>query len=139
MAGREMLKRLRMPAQIVQSIFPMEVAITGDLDSDDPIRIDGLMEGNVRGTVVTVSRKAFVKGAIRADAVRIEGSVEGRVEAASIVVTRHARVSGEVECGTLDVETGARIEASCLAGRPEGLTARDQEQMPEDKAPADAG
>lgn len=115
MPGRERLKRLHRPAQAAQSIFGTAVTITGDLDSDDPIRIDGMMEGDVRGTVVTVSRKASIKGSIQANAVRIAGSVEGQVRAATVVLTRHARLIGDIVCDSLEIEAGADIGAHCRA------------------------
>ena len=102
-----------MPARISQSVFPTAVAVAGDLASDNPIRIDGTMEGQLRGTAVTVSRKACVRGSIRAESVRIEGRMDGRIDAASVVVTKHARLTGEVHCATLEVEPGARFAARC--------------------------
>jgi cytoskeletal protein CcmA (bactofilin family) len=122
MLGGGRLKRRRKPAQAAQSVFGMAVTITGDLESDDPIRIDGTMEGDVRGTVVTVTRKASVRGSIHADAVRIAGAVEGLVQAATVVVTRHARLTGDIICETLEIEAGADIGARCRAWRMDDAT-----------------
>jgi len=125
MLGRGKLKKLQKPVGTAQSIFGVAVTVTGDLDSEDPIRIDGIMEGDIRGTVVTVTRDACVTGAIHAAAVRVEGAVDGLIEAATIVVTRHARVTGDILCENLEIEAGADIGARCRVWRSENEPAAE--------------
>lgn len=54
----------------------------------DLIRIDGVVEGEVRGTVVMINPNASIKGTIYAETVAVAGSLEGRILAATIIVTK---------------------------------------------------
>jgi cytoskeletal protein CcmA (bactofilin family) len=119
MLGRGRLNRLHKPERTTQSIFGETMAITGDLDSGDPIQIDGVVEGDVRGTLVTVTRQAAVKGSIYADAVRVAGSVTGLIKAATVILTRTARLSGSIDCENLAIEPGADVTMHCRAGKPD--------------------
>lgn len=136
MLGRGRLKRLQRNAPAAQSVFGVAVTVTGDMESDDPIRIDGMMEGDVRGTVVTVTRNASVAGAIHADTVRVEGAVDGLIEATTVVVTRHARVTGDILCENLEIEAGADIGARCRAWRSENEPAAEPDALRGEKEPA---
>ena len=143
MLGGGRLKKLHRTDPTAQSIFGVAVTVTGDLDSEDPIRIDGMMEGDIRGTVVTVTRNASVTGAIRAAAVRVEGAVDGLIEAATVVVTRHARVTGQILCEMIEIEAGAAIGARCRAWCDSEPPAQDpeppkEEAEQEEPAPAEA-
>ena len=115
-AMRDQVKPTR-PARNPESIFGKAVSISGDLVADDPILIDGVIDGDVRGTLVMVGREASVTGSIFAEAVAVAGCVNGLIKAASVSIAKHARLTGEIICESLEVEEGANISAHCKAWR----------------------
>ncbi len=117
MFGHGRLIRLHKPRRNAHSITGMALTITGDLDADTPVRIDGTIEGDVRGTLVTICRTASVKGSIYADTVRVAGRVSGLIKAGAVVITKHAHITGGIICETLEVEPGADIGARCKTGQ----------------------
>jgi cytoskeletal protein CcmA (bactofilin family) len=102
-------------AQSSDSVFGRSVTISGDLVADHPLRIDGAIDGDVRGTVVIVGRKASIKGSVHAESVKIAGRIAGLVQATTVSVTRHARLEGQLVCQRLEVEKGAEIMVHCKA------------------------
>ena len=55
----------------VPSIISADLRITGNLESDGDIQIDGTVDGDIRSGRITVSETAVVKGALEAETVRI--------------------------------------------------------------------
>jgi len=106
-----------MPAQPPGvSVISKALKITGQLESTEDIRIDGEVDGDVRGVSVTVGNGAKVKGTVYGDAVELSGSVDGKIEAKKVVLTSTARMSGDVIHQDIKIESGAFIDGHC---RPE--------------------
>ena len=94
-----------------KSFVRVGAAVTGNVDADAPIQIDGTIEGDIRGKLVEISRGAIVKGSIFAEAVHVAGTVKGGIHAATVMLTRDAKLEGEVSCESLQIESGADVEA----------------------------
>ncbi len=60
------------------SLISRALKITGQLESTEDIRIDGEVDGDVRGVSVTVGNGAKVKGTVYGEAVELAGSVGGQ-------------------------------------------------------------
>jgi len=112
-----------------KSIVRVGAAVNGDVDADAPIQIDGTIEGDIRGTLLEVSRGAIVNGSIFADAVHVAGTVNGGIEAATVMLTRDARLEGEVSCESLHIESGADVEAHFNVWRQATTTQRDDTRI----------
>lgn len=92
------------------SVISKALRITGQLESTEDIRIDGEVDGDVRGLTVTVGTGARVKGTVYGDAVEVSGTVEGKIEAKKVVLTGTAHMSGDVVHQDVRIETGAFID-----------------------------
>jgi cytoskeletal protein CcmA (bactofilin family) len=92
------------------SVISRALKITGQLESTEDIRIDGEIDGDVRGVSVTVGNGAKVKGTVHGDAVELAGTVEGRIEAKKVVLTGTARMTGDVVHQDIKIESGAFID-----------------------------
>lgn len=97
----------------VPSIISTGVRIAGDLISDGEVHIDGLIEGDVRASSVTISPCGRVSGALSGDSVRIEGQVDGKITGQSVSLAATARVKGDIAHDTLALEQGAHFEGHC--------------------------
>jgi cytoskeletal protein CcmA (bactofilin family) len=98
------------------SLISKALKITGQLESTEDIRIDGEIDGDVRGVSVTVGSNAKIKGTVYGDAVELSGTVDGKIEAKKVVLTSTARMSGDVIHQDIKIESGAFIDGHC---RPE--------------------
>jgi len=92
------------------SVISRALKITGQLESTEDIRIDGEVDGDVRGVSVTVGNGARVKGTVYGDAVELAGTVDGKIEAKKVVLTGTARMTGDVVHQDIKIESGAFID-----------------------------
>ena len=97
----------------VPSIISADLKIVGSLTSDGEVQIDGAVEGDISGQVVTISKGGRVDGAIAAETVHVSGMVTGKIGASSVIIAKQARVIGDVVHQTLAIETGAYLEGFC--------------------------
>ena len=98
------------------SVISKALKITGQLESTEDIRIDGEVDGDVRGVSVTVGSGAKVTGTVYGKAVELSGTIEGKIEAEKVVLTSSAHMSGDVLHQDLRIESGAFIDGHCRPG-----------------------
>jgi len=106
----------------VPSIISGDLKITGNLESQGDIQIDGRVIGDIRSRTLTVGEQAHVQGSIYAQSVRICGGISGEVKANQVVLAKTAKVEGDIAHKSLAIEAGAYIEGNIrrLEGQPEG-------------------
>jgi cytoskeletal protein CcmA (bactofilin family) len=109
------------------SVISKALRITGQLESSEGIRIDGNVDGDVRGQTVTVGNGATVTGTVSGETVEVSGTVNGKIEARKVVLLQTARMSGDVIHEDLRIESGAYIDGHC---RPEYGKAADKNVHP---------
>ena len=97
----------------VPSIISASLRIVGNLVSAGDVQIDGIVDGDVKSRVLTISHGAAVNGAIEADNVYIQGEVNGQITAENVVLGASARVVGDVVHSNLVIESGAFLEGHC--------------------------
>ena len=98
------------------SVISKALKITGQLESTEDIRIDGEVDGDVRGVFVTVGSGAKVKGTVYGSTVELSGTIDGKIEAEKVVLTNTARMSGDVVHQDIRIESGAFIDGHCRPG-----------------------
>ena len=94
----------------VPSIIGTDLKIVGDLKSTGDIQIDGTIEGNIEGPLLTVTEQGKIDGSTVADTVRIFGTVYGQVEAKTVHLGKGARVAADIIHEFLTIEPGAYFE-----------------------------
>ena len=98
------------------SVISKALKITGQLESTEDIRIDGEVDGDVRGVSVTIGGGAKVKGTVYGSAVELSGTIDGKIEAEKVVITSTARMSGDIIHQDIKIESGAFIDGCCRPG-----------------------
>jgi len=105
--------------------FAQDTKITGNIDSDGDIRLDGVLEGklNCKGRVV-IGPEARVKGTIFASNAEILGNVEGEITVIELLSLKAtAVITGDLVMGKFSVEPGARFTGNCkMSGGEKSLT-----------------
>ncbi len=95
------------------SVISKALKITGQLESTEDIKIDGQVNGDVRGLSVVVGQGAKVTGTVYGDAVEVAGNIDGRIEAKKVVLTSTAHMEGDVIHQEIRIESGAYIDGHC--------------------------
>ncbi len=99
------------PEQV--SLISASLKITGQLESDEDIQIDGQVEGDIRARKVSIGPKASVKGTVFGEDVDLAGTVNGKIEAKTVVLAKTARMTGDVVHDVLQVDKGAYLDGHC--------------------------
>lgn len=99
-----------------QNIISQGTIIVGDFTSEGDLRIDGIVEGNLRtkGKVV-VGKSGFIKGALIGTDAYFEGKFSGKLTLSNTLTLKSsAHIEGEVVLGKLSVEPGATFNVTCV-------------------------
>jgi cytoskeletal protein CcmA (bactofilin family) len=98
------------------------IVIKGELSGDEPIQIDGRVEGpiSLREGRVNIGREASVSSSVRAGEVIVRGTLEGNVTAIDRVeVHSGGSLTGDVTAGRVTVELGAFFHGKVDMRRPD--------------------
>ncbi len=98
------------------SILSKNLHITGNLETEGDIQIEGVIDGDVKSQLVTVGAAAVVNGAITGDTVRVDGTVNGQINARSVQLGKSAKVTGDIVHESLAVEAGAFVHGKNRKG-----------------------
>lgn len=95
------------------SILSRNLHITGNLETDGDIHIEGVVDGDVTSHLLTVGHDAVVNGAISGDTVRVDGTVNGQITARNVKLGKSSKVNGDIVHESLSVEAGAFVHGMC--------------------------
>jgi cytoskeletal protein CcmA (bactofilin family) len=93
-----------------RSVIDPGLVITGTLEGDGELQIDGEVRGDIRCTHLTVGNAATVDGNIAADEVVIRGKVKGVIGANRVILTDGAHVESDIFHKRLAIEEGAYFD-----------------------------
>jgi cytoskeletal protein CcmA (bactofilin family) len=94
------------------AVLGREVAVTGEISSQEPLTIEGRVDGtiDVSGHRLTIAAHGNVRANVKAKEIDVRGSLEGNVDDADIVYIRAgARFQGEVRSRGIVIEDGGFI------------------------------
>jgi cytoskeletal protein CcmA (bactofilin family) len=89
--------------------------ITGDINSNGDIRINGVLTGNLttKGRVI-IGESGKIKGDINCKNADILGFIEGSLSVSDLLTLKStASVSGEVTIGKIAIEPGCKFNGAC--------------------------
>jgi len=92
----------------IDTIIGAQCRIQGDILSQQSVKIDGQIQGNVQaGGTVIIGDKGAVNGDIRGSDLIVFGKTEGLIEVKKLHLKPNARVTGNIRTQSLQVEDGA--------------------------------
>jgi cytoskeletal protein CcmA (bactofilin family) len=92
--------------------------ITGDMTSAGDVRIDGILNGDIKlnGRLV-VGAHGKIEGSVICQNADISGEIKGTVQVAEILALKAtAKISGDIITSKLAIEPGALFTGSCNMG-----------------------
>jgi cytoskeletal protein CcmA (bactofilin family) len=95
-----------------RSVIDAWLKITGNLESEGEVQVDGKIDGDIRCAHLTVGKDATVAGNITADEVVVRGNVKGVIRANRVILQDSAHVESEVFHKKLSIEEGACFEGN---------------------------
>ncbi|MBK8520244.1 MAG: polymer-forming cytoskeletal protein [Ferruginibacter sp.] len=92
--------------------------ITGDMESNGDIRIDGILKGNLKGKAkIIIGTDGVVEGNIEGLQADIMGQVTGTIKVQDLLFLHgKTQVNGDIYAGKLQVEPTAVFNGSCHMG-----------------------
>ncbi|MFN0218432.1 MAG: polymer-forming cytoskeletal protein [Hyphomicrobium sp.] len=89
---------------------PRKATIDGDIEFAGDVVIDGIVNGDVHCTSLTIKERGQVDGTIVAEFVTVMGEVNGSIYANNIVLRTACAVAGDMYHQTLQLEDGCYFE-----------------------------
>ncbi len=89
--------------------------ITGDINSNEGIRIEGSLTGNIitKGKLV-IGETGKVKGEITCKNAEVFGFIEGKITVTELLSLRKtARINGDIVTNKLAIEPGSKFTGNC--------------------------
>jgi cytoskeletal protein CcmA (bactofilin family) len=118
-----------------RSVIDPGLLITGTLEGDGELQIDGQVRGDIRCTHLTVGSAATVAGNITAHEVVVRGKVTGIIGGNRVMLMDSAHVESEIFHKRLSVEEGAHFEGEARFNEQPIEKARSR---PQEKSAAEA-
>lgn len=97
------------------NIIGIGTKITGDVNSNGDIRVDGSLTGKLitKGKVV-IGETGKVKGEINCKNSDVEGSIEGKITVSQLLSLKaKARINGDIIATKLAIEPGSQFTGNC--------------------------
>jgi len=110
-----MAKEIVIAAGAVYSIIAPGTRINGNVYSEEDIRIEGSLEGDLisKGKVI-LGPQSMLKGNVKCVNAEVSGIIEGDIEAAEQLLLREkAQIKGSIKTSTLIIEPGASFNGAC--------------------------
>ncbi|HEX5998411.1 MAG TPA: polymer-forming cytoskeletal protein [Hyphomicrobiaceae bacterium] len=102
-----------------QSVIDAWLTISGNLESQGDIRVEGQVAGDIRCANLVVGRDATVSGDIVAEEAVVRGKVKGTIRANRVILQDTACVESAIYHKTLTVDEGATFDGtSCHRQQP---------------------
>ncbi|MGA1874209.1 MAG: bactofilin family protein [bacterium] len=99
----------------ISSIIGEEMIISGDVSFRGKVRVDGKVEGDIKGEYLILSEAGGVTGDIESGVFICHGKVDGNVSANKLFVKRTAVIHGRVDTTELSIEGGASLQGEVVA------------------------
>ena len=95
------------------SIVGLNLRISGNIESDGDLQLDGIVDGDVKSQLLAVGETAVINGSIVGDVIRISGTVNGEITGRVVELTQTAKITGDINHERLMIEAGAYVQGLC--------------------------
>ena len=94
---------------VISSIISNDMRVTGEMIFKGKARLDGVVEGNVKGEHLVLSESGKVIGDLELVTLICHGSIEGNVKAQKVTAHSNSSIKGNLIATSLTVESGAKL------------------------------
>ncbi len=93
----------------ISSIIGTGMSFNGDVSFSGKLRLDGAIEGNVKGDHLILGETGSIAGDVDIETFTCQGKVQGNIKARNLNVIKGCRIDGNVEAVNMFVEGGASL------------------------------
>lgn len=98
----------------VPTIIGESTRLTGNIESEGMIHIDGQVEGDVTCDELIIGVKGLVSGSINTGDLQLFGTLKGKAKADNLFIAKSAKLMGDATHSTIAIEPGAYIDGHCI-------------------------
>lgn len=99
----------------ITSILSKDMQVTGEIQFKGKARIDGCIDGNVKGEYLVLSETGKIIGDVDVDSLVCHGTIEGNINCQLVTAHPTASIHGILEAANLTVESGASLNGEIKA------------------------
>ncbi len=117
------------PENKLPNMIGQGTKITGDIETNGDIRIDGIIEGNInsKGKVVLGSN-GEIKGEVYCSNAELGGVLNGKIVVSELLSLKaSSKLQGDIKTTKLNIEPGALFTGTCNMGKE--TTSQQQKGM----------
>lgn len=103
----------------VPTIIGENTKVTGDINSNGILHVDGTVEGDLNCEELIIGVKGTVLGTVKAQSMHLYGSLQGKAIVDSLFIAKSARLVGDATHNTIAIEPGAYIDGHCVREKPQ--------------------
>jgi cytoskeletal protein CcmA (bactofilin family) len=102
------------------NIINSGTTITGDVNSDGDMRVDGTVKGLLTSKArLVLGPTANVQGDVRAENIEVQGEVTGNIYASELLTIKAtAKITGDIVSNKLVIEAGASFNGTSKMNKP---------------------
>jgi cytoskeletal protein CcmA (bactofilin family) len=115
--------------EAISSIIDANMVMKGELIFKGKARIDGNIEGNIKGEHLILSETGKVTGDIQVSTFICHGTLEGNAKASLITARKSCNIHGRLEGNSLTVEPGAKLNGEMKISSSELHLVNDKESQ----------
>lgn len=116
--------------EVITSILSKDMQISGEIRFKGKTRIDGLVEGNMKGEHLILSETGKIIGDIDVDSLICHGTIEGNINSKMVTAHPTAIIHGMLVATNLTVESGASLNGEIKATKPQTEKSTKTSQPP---------
>ena len=121
--------------ETLATLMDASVNIQGNFFFDKSARMDGIVNGNIKGPntktgVLIVGPKARIEGNIFCHSVVVLGTIHGNIEADHLEVRSGAKINGDVKYSIIEVHQGSNINGRMILKNSETPNSQDFSKPP---------
>ncbi len=95
----------------LETVIGADSKITGELEIQGTVRVDGSVEGDIRADWVIIGETGRIRGNVQARMMVVGGRIDGNIDASEIVELKDkAQIFGEICTAKLTVTEGALFD-----------------------------
>lgn len=110
--GRRQSKKneaLKLDSTPITTVLASDIAVKGDINGNETIRIDGKVEGNIdvkKGIIIGENGK--IEGNLKSDYIIVYGFMNGSIFSKELMIKTSGVVNGDITTESIEIELGGK-------------------------------
>lgn len=114
------------------NIINAGTTVTGDVNSDGDMRVDGTIKGYIQSKArLVLGQSCKIEGDIKAVNLEISGEVNGNIIVSDLLTVKSsAKINGDIVSGKLIIEAGAEFNGKCSMREAQHTIRKSEQAQP---------